>query len=105
MGVCYLQDSLAPFVTRRGSVFWFRKPVPVDLVPRLDRSDIRRSLRTSNRRTAETRRAADGPPRSLDGGARLCTGEGDVPSPVRLLGQPHVSQTAFQAGRRAARRR
>jgi len=30
----------APFVTRRGSVFWFRKPVPVELVPRVDRPDI-----------------------------------------------------------------
>ncbi|WP_442872901.1 DUF6538 domain-containing protein [Aurantimonas sp. C2-3-R2] len=105
MGVCYLQVSLAPFVTRRGSVFWLRKPVPVDLVLRLDRSDIRRSLRTSNCRTAETCRAADGPLRSLDEGARLRTGEGDVPSPTRLLGEPHVSRTAFQAGRRAARRR
>ncbi|MEH6720773.1 MAG: DUF6538 domain-containing protein [Aurantimonas endophytica] len=50
-----MQDSLAPFVTRRGSVFWFRRPVPVDLIARLGKSDIRRSLRTCDRRTATRR--------------------------------------------------
>ncbi|MEP0510568.1 MAG: DUF6538 domain-containing protein [Aurantimonas coralicida] len=50
-----MQDSLTPFVGRRGSVFWFRKPVPVDLIARLGKSDIRRSLRTCDRRTATKR--------------------------------------------------
>jgi len=39
-------------VTRLGPVFWFRKSVPGDLTHSLGNSDIRWSLRTSNRRMA-----------------------------------------------------
>lgn len=46
----------ASLIARRGEVFWFRRSVPVDLQQSLGNSDIRRTLRTSNRRIA-TRRA------------------------------------------------
>lgn len=48
-------SSTSSFVHRRGSVFWFRKAVPAGLTDRLGRSDIRRSLRTSNKRVARQR--------------------------------------------------
>ena len=54
-GVCALLRSLSCSVRRRGPVFWFRKAVPVDLIDRLGRSDIRRSLRTCNLRVAKQR--------------------------------------------------
>ncbi|WP_172125265.1 DUF6538 domain-containing protein [Devosia sp. 919] len=47
--------SIASLVHRRGSVYWFRKSVPVDLIDRLGSSDIRRSLRTCNARVARQR--------------------------------------------------
>ncbi|WP_332719504.1 DUF6538 domain-containing protein [Pelagibacterium mangrovi] len=47
--------SASSFVHRRGPVFWFRKAVPADLIDRLGRSDIRRSLRTCNKRMARQR--------------------------------------------------
>lgn len=47
--------SIASLVHRRGSVYWFRKAVPVDLIDRLGHSDIRRSLRTGNMRVARQR--------------------------------------------------
>ena len=42
-------------VARRGEVFWFRRAVPSDLIHSLGNSDIRRSLRTSERRIAMKR--------------------------------------------------
>ncbi|WMT91956.1 DUF6538 domain-containing protein [Pelagibacterium sp. H642] len=53
--VCSLLGSTSSFVHRRGPVFWFRKAVPVDLIDRLGSSDIRRSLRTCNKRMARQR--------------------------------------------------
>lgn len=47
--------SIASLVHRRGSVYWFRKAVPADLIDRLGHSDIRKSLRTGNMRLARQR--------------------------------------------------
>ena len=43
------------YVVRRGERFWFRKAVPIDLVDVLGIAEVRRSLRTSNARTARRR--------------------------------------------------
>jgi integrase len=50
-----LPSSISSFVHRRGPVYWFRRSVPVDLIDRLGNTDIRRSLRTCNKRVARQR--------------------------------------------------
>ena len=43
------------YLTRRGSVYWFRMAVPLDLVERVGRREIKASLRTSSPAVARLR--------------------------------------------------
>ena len=50
-----LRNSYTPHLIRRGDVFYFRRAVPVRLMGRLGRSEIRYSLKTRDLRTARIR--------------------------------------------------
>jgi integrase len=43
------------YIAKRGSRYWFRKAIPLDLIPVLGFAEIRRSLRTASVRTARRR--------------------------------------------------
>ncbi|KAG0163222.1 hypothetical protein DFQ30_000515, partial [Apophysomyces sp. BC1015] len=49
-----MRESMCTHLSKRGSVYYFRRKIPLDLIARYNgKKEIMRSLRTSDRRDAE----------------------------------------------------